>query len=120
MGDCKATAVRQKDGVVLLTSDTITPICYENPTINPAFQAKNYTYFYGGSSDLSESCGKVGKVNIKTGEVKNWSRDQIYTSAINFVQKPGSKVCFLCLTSTLYLREMFFIIFEVLFIILPL
>ncbi|KAL7643623.1 UNVERIFIED_CONTAM: hypothetical protein RMT77_005606 [Armadillidium vulgare] len=90
LGSSKATAHRQKDGVVLLTPEEISPICYENPTMNPNFYGRKYSYFFGASSDMDDSCGKVAKVDVRSGEVKQWSKDGVYACVLSFVARPGA------------------------------
>ncbi|KAF2364947.1 Carotenoid oxygenase [Trinorchestia longiramus] len=86
-----ATAHRQKDGTIFLTSQKLSDVAYENQTMNRAFERKPYSFFYGISLDMTSNKTTIGKVNVKTGEVKTWDvQDDVYAASVAFVSRPGA------------------------------
>ncbi|XP_063588330.1 beta,beta-carotene 15,15'-dioxygenase-like isoform X2 [Penaeus indicus] len=86
----RAKALKQKDGSLILTADTITKIAYEVPSIHPQHTGRKYRYFYGNSGDMTVHGGKVGKVDMDSREVKEWHEEGMYASVTAFVPRPGA------------------------------
>ncbi|KAA0203831.1 hypothetical protein HAZT_HAZT004551 [Hyalella azteca] len=89
----QATAHRQKDGTIFLTSQKLSDVAYENPVVNPAMERKPYNFFYGISGDMTSNKASVGKVNVRTAEVTRWDApDDVYAASIAFAPRPGATV----------------------------
>lgn len=87
-----ATAHRQKDGTIMLTPQILSDLAFENPVVNPAFERKPYTFFYGSSADMTQNKGTVGKVDVRTGQSVQWAVDEdTYSSGHTFVPRPGAQ-----------------------------
>lgn len=86
----KSKAHKQKDGSLLLTPEVVTDFAFEIPTMNPAYHALKYQYFYGSSGDMRGTTGKIGKVDMDGKEVKEWCEEGLYASLTCFVARPGA------------------------------
>ncbi len=62
----------------------------ETPTINyQRCNGKKYRYFYAITADVDdpESAGKIYKVDVVSGEVKQWWQEGVYCAEPMFVQR---------------------------------
>lgn len=75
-----------------VTSKVLSNESIELPRINyENYNTKDYNYVYGYAGfDHPLTANKLVKINVKTGEIKQWSQEKCYTGEPVFIQKPGS------------------------------
>ncbi|XP_042896684.1 carotenoid-cleaving dioxygenase, mitochondrial isoform X2 [Parasteatoda tepidariorum] len=89
----EAKAIKQDNGVIMMTPETIGEPGYEMPVINYSmFNTQKYRYMYGsGVFETGIFKNSLLKLDIATGETITWKeKDSMYPSEPVYVPRPGS------------------------------
>ncbi|XP_030620643.1 beta,beta-carotene 15,15'-dioxygenase [Chanos chanos] len=87
--DTTATAVKQQNGSIYCTPDSLFQ-GLELPRINDKYNCKKYRYFYGSRVEWSPHPNKIAKVDIVTRKHLEWTEEECYPSEPVFIPSPDA------------------------------